>query len=42
VYYLFLRGLALDSVDHNADTGVVFIKPEFELIDALDREVAGL
>jgi len=42
VYYLFLRGLALDSVDHNSDTGVVFIKPEFELIDALDREVAGL
>lgn len=42
VYYLFLRGLALDSVVHSTDTGVVFIKPEFDLIDALDREVAGL
>jgi len=42
VYYLFLRGLSLDSVEQNTDTGVVFIKPEFELIDALDREVAGL
>jgi len=42
VYYLFLRGLALNSVDQNTNTGVVFVKPEFELIDALDREVAGL
>jgi len=41
VYYLFLRGLALDSNEQSIDTGVVFIKPEFELIDALDREIAG-
>ena len=41
VYYLFLRGLALDSNSKTPDTGVVFIKPEFELIDALDREVEG-
>ena len=41
-YYLFLRGLALDSEDNNTDTGVIFIKPEFELIDALDREFEGL
>ncbi|MFT6123161.1 MAG: exodeoxyribonuclease V beta subunit [Oleiphilaceae bacterium] len=42
VYYLFLRGLALDSNQKNIDTGVVFIKPEFELIDGLDREFAGV
>jgi exodeoxyribonuclease V beta subunit len=42
VYYLFLRGLALESSEQNNDTGVVFIKPEFELIDALDREFSGV
>ena len=41
VYYLFLRGLALDSNDQRIRSGIVFIKPEFELIDALDREVSG-
>jgi len=45
VYYLFLRGLALVSpkiMPQTASTGVWFIKPEFELIDALDRQVASL
>jgi exodeoxyribonuclease V beta subunit len=42
VYYLFLRGLALESKDQNSESGVVFIKPEFELIDALDREIASV
>ena len=42
VYYLFLRGLALDATDDKTDTGVVFVKPEFELIDTLDREVIGV
>jgi len=46
VYYLFLRGLAFDSNDrigeNGARSGIVFIKPEFELVDALDREVSGL
>ena len=40
VYYLFLRGLALDSHSQDMQTGVIFIKPDFALIDALDREVA--
>ena len=42
VYYLFLRGLALDSAGEYPNTGIVFTKPQFELIDALDREVSGL
>jgi hypothetical protein len=34
--------LALESKDQNSESGVVFIKPEFELIDALDREIASV
>ena len=63
-YYLFLRGLALDSDVQtavtsmqeapqsegtttlanaiNKKTGVLFIKPEYELIAALDRQVSTI